>query len=133
MIQKILKKDKRKMRRKKIPVLGVFSVPGDHPYGPVGIILIGTTAWMVGICFFFFRNVEKKEYISWLSRPLMLVSIITALYWFIWTYLKDDNEWSLIVSLMDAEKAGCDPDFTTYPKCDDGDGDPCFTINEKKT
>ena len=86
---------------------------------------------MVGIRFLFFHNVEKKEYISWLSGPLMLVSIITALYWFIWTYLKDENEWSLIVSLMDAEKAGCDPDFTTYPECDDGDGDPCFTINEK--
>jgi len=112
-------------------LLFIICIAGDHPYGPIGIILIATTAWMVGIRFLFFRNVEKKEYISWLSGPLMLVSIITALYWFIWTFLKDENEWSLIVSLMDAEKAGCDPDFTTYPECDDGDGDPCFTINEK--
>jgi len=112
-------------------LLFVICISGDHPYGPVGIILIITTAWMVSIRFLFFRNVEKREYISWLSGPILLVSLVVALYWFIWTFLKEENEWTLINSLMHAEKAGCDPNFVTYPQCEAGDGEACFEVDEK--
>jgi len=107
----------------------IVFISSAHPYGPVAIILCATTAWMVGIRFLCFRNIERKEYISWLSGPLLLVSAAIGLYWFIWTFLKEENEWTLVNSLLDAEKAGCDPDFVNFPDCDDGTGNLCVTVD----
>ena len=61
----------------------------------------------------------------------MLVSLGVALGWFIWKFLKEENEWNLLISLLDTEKVGCDPDFDTYPQCDDGNGDSCIIVNGK--
>jgi len=104
-------------------------ISSAHPYGPIAIILVATTIWMVSIRFLCFRNIEKKKYISWLSGPLLLVSAAVGLYWIVWTFLREENEWTIANSLLDAEKAGCDPDFIAFPDCEYGEGKLCLIVN----
>ena len=36
-------------------LLFIISIAGDHTYGHIGMIIIVTTAWIVSVCFIFFR------------------------------------------------------------------------------
>jgi len=112
----------------------IFALSAEHPYGPVGIFLVVTTSWMVLVRLICYRHVTPKVYISWLSGPLVFVSQGVALYWFIWTFKKEENEWNMINNLASAEEAGCKPNFDDYPQCDlEGDGVVCFEVNAEES
>jgi len=118
-----------------IIVLGtaVFTLftSGRYPYGPIAIFVVLVSMWLVVIGRVVYKDVNPKIYVSWLSGPLFFNAVVVFVAWFVWTMLKDENEWSLILSLAEAEESGCEPDYSVYPDidCSDGNGGVCFTAD----
>jgi hypothetical protein len=118
-----------------IIVLGtsVFTlfVSGRYPYGPIALFVVLVAMWLVVIGRVVYKDVNPKVYVSWLSGPLFLNSIVVFVAWFVWTLLSEENEWSLNTSLAEAEASGCQPDFSVYSDmdCSDGSGGVCFTVD----
>lgn len=107
----------------------VLLLTGDYPYGPICLFAFLTPMWLVTVKNVFYSNVRTRTYVSWLSGPLFFISLITGIVWFIWTFLRDENEWNEITRVTSAEAAGCEPDLETYPECESqvNPGEACFT------
>mmetsp|Transcript_16023 Transcript_16023/g.30228 ORF Transcript_16023/g.30228 Transcript_16023/m.30228 type:complete len:866 (-) Transcript_16023:328-2925(-) len=113
--------------------IGFFTLftSGQYPYGPVALFVVLVALWLIMIGKVVYKDIAPKVYVSWLSGPLFFVSLVVFLSWFIWTFLREENEYNLIVSLAEAEKSGCEPNFADYPdlNCGDGMGGVCFTAD----
>jgi hypothetical protein len=92
--------------------------------------------WLVTIkdlCLF--QRVDTRTYISWLSGPLFFVALVTGIYWFVWTFLEDENEWNEFNKILYADESGCPkPDFRNHPQCESivNPGQICVTVTENK-
>jgi len=111
-----------------ISVLG-FVMSGQYPFFPGSLFIVYTTVWMTSIQKVLYKDVQPRTYVSWLSGPLFTVSVITFIAWLAWTFAKDENEWSEIMSLAESETSGCQPDFDKYPDCEGDDGGVCWTAD----
>jgi len=108
----------------------LLGISGEHPYGPISIYLVLSTLWLTAIKHTFFRNMATRKYVSWLSGPLFCTSMLIFLSWFIWTFWRDENEWTTSIRLLDASSTGCDADFTDRESCrGDQVGGVCFKPN----
>eukprot|EP00560_Eucampia_antarctica_P005527 CAMPEP_0197842018 /NCGR_PEP_ID=MMETSP1437-20131217/46504_1 /TAXON_ID=49252 ORGANISM="Eucampia antarctica, Strain CCMP1452" /NCGR_SAMPLE_ID=MMETSP1437 /ASSEMBLY_ACC=CAM_ASM_001096 /LENGTH=758 /DNA_ID=CAMNT_0043451845 /DNA_START=35 /DNA_END=2308 /DNA_ORIENTATION=- len=112
-------------------MLCVLFMSGNHPYGPIAMFTIFTPLWLVLMKSLFYPRKEMRVYVRWLGSPFLFVSVIAFLFWLVWSFMKDDHEWNDIMKISDAEKSGCDPDFTTYPQCrkSTNSNEVCFTID----
>ena len=109
----------------------VLCTSGSRPYAPISLMLVMTPLLLALIRIVFYPRVNAREYASWLTGPLYLISILTFLTWIIWTLWSDNHEWSIIRGISEAARAGCQPDFEEYPDCQDEDtGDVCFVVDE---
>jgi hypothetical protein len=108
----------------------VLSISSDHPYGPIAVFVVLLPFYLAGVKWLLYYTRPNREYIHWLSGPLFLVSFATLITWVVWTYLHNDNEWNLGVSLNDAIASGCVANYDDYPDCDAGDGTPCFEFDD---
>jgi hypothetical protein len=104
---------------------------GNHPYGPIALFVVVVAMWLIVIGKVVYKTIPPKVYVSWLSGPLFFVSFLVFLSWFIWTFQGERNEFNLIVSIAEAERSGCEPNFADYPdlNCGNGVGGVCFTAD----
>jgi len=71
-----------------------------------------------------------RKYVSWLSGPLFCTSVLIFLAWFIWTFWRDENEWTTSIRLLDASDTGCEANFKDREHCrGDQTGGVCFMPN----
>ena len=109
----------------------VLLLTGEYPYGPICLFAFLTPMWLVTVKNVFYSDVRTRTYVSWLSGPLLFISLLTGIVWFIWTFLRDENEWNEITRVTSAEAAGCEPDLETYPECASANNpeEACFTTD----
>ena len=107
----------------------------SHPYGPIAAFSFITPVWLIAAKQTCFRNLKTKTFVSWLSGPLYLISIVTGVIWLTWTFLEDENEWNEFNSIVYADAAGCQPDFNIYPECEslENPGQVCFVTTNNRT
>jgi hypothetical protein len=99
-------------------VILILFMTNLHPYGPMAFFAFLTPIWLIAIKGAFYSHIDARTYISWLSGPLLFVSVTIGLIWFAWTFLHDDNEWTDITRFTNADEAGCMPNFVEYPECE---------------
>lgn len=99
---------------------------GSNPYFPVMVFVILLPFYLAAVQQVFYSQNTTREFIYWVSGPLFVVAIGTAIGWIIWTLVDIENEWNLGVALNEAEASGCEANFEDYPDCDNGDGQACF-------
>ena len=111
-------------------VLTLF-ISGDYPYGPISLFIVLVAIWLVMVGKVIYKDVNPKVYVSWLSGPLFFNAIVIFAAWLTWTFLDEKNEWSLVISLAEAEASGCEPNYDDYSDldCTDGNGGVCFTAD----
>jgi len=107
----------------------VLAVSGAHPYGPISIFLVLTTLWLVCVHQIFFKSTPTRKYVTWLSGPLFYTSMLIFLSWIMWTFWRDENEWTTSIKLVDAGVTGCEADFTDHEHCRGPNGGVCFYPN----
>ena len=109
----------------------ILCTSAKRPYAPISVMLVMTPVFLSFVRLLFYPEVYARDYISWLTGPLYLVSVLTFISWFIWTLVKDENAWNVIRGIAEAEQAGCKPDFDEYPDCQNADGSDnvCFEVD----
>jgi len=107
----------------------VLAVSGAHPYGPISVFLVFTTLWLMSVHQIFFRSTPTRKYVAWLSGPLFYTSMLIFVSWLIWTFWRDENEWTTSIKLVDAGVTGCEADFTDREDCRGPNGGVCFYPN----
>lgn len=108
-------------------------VASDFPYAPICLYVIMLPLWMIVIGEMFYSNIRLKRFITWLSGPLLLLSMLVFTSWIVWILWDEKNEWNPTIGLSEADDSGCDPDFEQYPDCQDEDGGVCFTFTNSDT
>jgi len=104
----------------------VLSISGTHPYGPISVFLVLTTLYLMAIKYFVYKDKTARTYVSWLSGPLFFNSMLIFIGWFIWTFWKDENEWTISTKLIDAKRTGCEPNFDEHEQCRGNTTEVCF-------
>lgn len=99
-------------------VVLIFFLADKYPYGPMAFFAFATPIWLVALKGAFFSHIDTRTYISWLSGPLLFISVVTGVAWMVWTFLRDENEWNDITRFIYADDVGCYPDFKAYPECE---------------
>jgi len=104
----------------------------DYPYGPIACFAFIIPIWLISLksaCIF--QKLDTRTYTSWLSGPLFFVALVTGIYWFVWTFLEDENEWSEFNRILYADDSGCPrPDYREHPECESlvNPGQICVTV-----
>jgi len=114
-----------------LAVLVTF-IASTHPYGPISVYVVQTPIWLVMVRFLFYRKKSVRQYVPSLSGPLFVVSMVTFVVWFAWSWLDTKNGFTPVVKLFDAQALGCAPDFENYPECKrsaTSDTDVCFDVD----
>mmetsp|Transcript_27450 Transcript_27450/g.32013 ORF Transcript_27450/g.32013 Transcript_27450/m.32013 type:complete len:861 (-) Transcript_27450:1289-3871(-) len=106
----------------------VIIMSEDYPYGPISLFIVLMPLYLAVVQQVFYSGTNPRTFIHWLSGPLFVVAIITFLSWFVWTFLRDENEWNLMISLAEAKDSGCEANFDDYPDCEDN-GNTCFEVD----
>ena len=109
----------------------VLFYTGKHPYGPIAVYTIFTPFWLVWTKQIFYPRKAMKTYIKWHGGPLLFVSFVILTMWIIWILISKDHEWNDVMRLADAEKSGCNPDFTKHQECraPGTDDKVCFIVD----
>lgn len=106
----------------------VLLVSNQYPYGIITLFALIDPLWLLIVKTLFYRSVDTRTYVSWLSAPLFFTSILTAVAFIIWVFMDSGHAWNSVTRVNAAEKTGCVPDFDEYPDCmsQDGSGETCF-------
>ncbi len=83
-----------------------------------------TPMWLVLTKHLFYRHLEMRTYVPWLSGPLFFNAMVVLSTWLWWTFSTNAHEWTEASRLGDAQQSGCVPDFEKYPDCEDKDAAP---------
>lgn len=75
-------------------VIVILTQAAAHPYAPISLYMILTPIWMFTIKNIFYPDIKAKNFIVWLSGPLLFVGTQVFVVWLVWTTLNDhENEW----------------------------------------
>ena len=85
-----------------LAVLVTF-IASTHPYGPISVYVVQTPIWLVMVRFLFYRKKSVRQYVPSLSGPLFVVSMVTFVVWFAWSWLDEKNGYTPVVKLFDAQ------------------------------
>ena len=112
-------------------VVTVMLTSNEHPYGLISLFAFFNPLWLLMIKALFYRDFNARTFVSWLSGPLLLVSLLTEAAFVLWIFLDDGNEWNSVTKVEAAIRTGCEPNFVDYPDCvsDDGPGTTCFNVD----
>ena len=101
-----------------------------------------TPMWLVLSKQLFYRHLEMRTYVPWLSGPLFFNAMVVLSLWLYWTFSTNAHEMTDVTKLLDAQVSGCVPDFERFPDCETDDLKPgsrfdatrgvCFKINQFK-
>eukprot|EP00571_Detonula_confervacea_P007225 CAMPEP_0172327990 /NCGR_PEP_ID=MMETSP1058-20130122/60117_1 /TAXON_ID=83371 /ORGANISM="Detonula confervacea, Strain CCMP 353" /LENGTH=905 /DNA_ID=CAMNT_0013045083 /DNA_START=218 /DNA_END=2935 /DNA_ORIENTATION=- len=112
-------------------VIIVMLTSNEHPFGLISLFALFNPLWLLLVKSLFYRKRDARTYVSWLSGPLLLVSLLTAVAFIVWICLDYDNEWNSVTRAEAAIRTGCEPNFEDYPNCvnEDGSGGTCFYVD----
>lgn len=97
--------------------LMVLLMTDAYPYGPICFFAFFTPLFLISISKFLNTGVRTRVYVSWLSGPLLLISVIIGIVWLVWTFLRDENEFNEATKVAFAQATGCQPNLQDYPDC----------------
>ena len=98
-------------------VLLVLLITEDYPYGMVCLFAVFHPLWLLALKLSCYGSKENPTFVSWLSGPLLLVSVLIGIAWMAWVFVDPDNEWNILARVAAAERTDCPPDFTALPDC----------------
>ena len=83
----------------------VFFISGAlaNPEKLVLLYTVGIPAWFITTKHFFYRKVVFRDYVSWLTGPLLVAGIACIMYWGFWISLHKLHEWTPRTKVMMAE------------------------------
>lgn len=112
-------------------VIIVLLVSNEHPFGLISLYALFNPLWMLGVKNIFYRKRDARTFVSWLSGPLLLISLLTIASFIVWVCLNYDNQWNDVTKVEAAIRTGCEANFDDYPTCmsDDGSGTTCFYVD----
>lgn len=112
-------------------VLIVILVSNEVPFGIITIFACLNPLWLLLVKSMFYRKMETRNFVSWLSGPLFLISVLTAVAFVTWVCLDYSNEWNSVTEVEAAERTGCAANYENYPNCvsEDGSGNTCFYVD----
>ena len=84
----------------------VFFVSGGmyNPYWLILLCTIGTPAWFILSKHVFFRKVVFRDYVAWLTGPLLATAVFCIVGWGYWISLHKLNDWNKITKVYYAEE-----------------------------
>ncbi|GMI36118.1 hypothetical protein TeGR_g5281 [Tetraparma gracilis] len=65
----------------------------QYPQGLILVYTLGTVGWNILVKHVVYSTVEFRDYVSWLTAPLLIVSIACIVVFMNWTVQSDENEW----------------------------------------
>lgn len=112
-------------------VITVVLTSNEHPYGLISLFSLFNPLWLLMVKLLFYRESNARTFVSGLSGPLLLVSLLTLAAFVVWIFLDHDNEWNEVTKVKAAVRTGCEPNFTDHPNCvsEDGTGATCFYVD----
>jgi hypothetical protein len=108
-------------------VTTVMLTSNEHPYRLISLFALFNPLWLLMVKLLFYREFNVRTFVSGLSGPLLLVSLLTLAAFVVWIFLDHDNEWNEVTKVEAAVRAGCEPNFTDHPNC--GSGETCFYVD----
>jgi hypothetical protein len=116
--------------------LMVLLMTGDYPFGPISLFAFVTPLFLITMKQPLMPHIRTRVYLSWLSGPLFFVSVVNGFVWFVWTFLRNENEFNDATKVAFAQATGCEPNLEDFPYCatnstasDKNDG-LCFEVVE---
>ncbi len=112
-------------------VIIIMLVSNEHPFGLIALFALLNPLWMLMVKSIFYRSRDARTFVSWLSGPLLFISLLTAASFIAWICLDYDNEWNSVTRVEAAIRTGCEPNYNEYPNCQnaDGSGATCFYVD----
>ena len=112
-------------------VITVVLTSNEHPYGLISLFSLLNPLWLLTVKSLLYREFNARTFVSGLSGPLLLVSLLTLAAFVVWIFLDHDNEWNEVTKVEAAVRTGCEPNFTDHPNCvsEDGSGATCFYVD----
>jgi len=112
-------------------VLIVILVSNEVTFGIITLFALLIPLWLLMVMSLFYRGKDTRTFVSWLSGPLLLISLLTTLSFIIWVLSDYSNEWNRVTEVEAAQQTGCAANFEKYPNCisEDGSGDTCFYVD----
>eukprot|EP00804_Cyclotella_cryptica_P010315 CCRYP_012242-RC/>CCRYP_012242-RC protein AED:0.25 eAED:0.25 QI:1435/0.88/0.8/1/0.77/0.5/10/1334/884 len=98
-------------------MLWVLLVSNDIPYGIITMFAILNPLWLLMVKNLFYRNKDTRSFVGWLSGPLMMIAVLTALAFLGWVVASPSNRWNDVTKIEAAQRTGCAADFDEYPSC----------------
>ena len=112
-------------------VLLVMLMAHEHPYGIVCLFAIFMPLWLLALKLLRYDKTDTRKFVSWLSGPLLLLSLLVGLSWMAWVFSDPDNRWNIVAGVSAAERTGCEADYSEHPECMAGEesgGGTCFSV-----
>mmetsp|Transcript_28586 Transcript_28586/g.68827 ORF Transcript_28586/g.68827 Transcript_28586/m.68827 type:complete len:943 (-) Transcript_28586:155-2983(-) len=112
-------------------IIIVVLTSNEHPFGLISLFALFNPLWLLLVKSLFYRARDARTYVSWLSGPLFLVSLLTAAAFIAWIFVDFDNKWNNVTQVEAAERTGCEANFDDYPNCasEDGSTGTCFYVD----
>ena len=101
-------------------MLWVLLVSNEIPYGIIAMFAILNPLWLLMVKNVFYRKVDTRTFVGWLSGPLLLITIFTAVAFVVWVIVSPENRWNDVTRVQAAQHTGCAADFEEYPSCSSG-------------
>mmetsp|Transcript_32018 Transcript_32018/g.63430 ORF Transcript_32018/g.63430 Transcript_32018/m.63430 type:complete len:871 (+) Transcript_32018:215-2827(+) len=111
----------------------VLFTAGDYPYGSLCLFVVSAPAYLLCMKALFWPREKTRNYVAWLTGPLLAVGTATVVGWVAWTAVAGGrNQWGQYTRLAYSAQAGCTPDFSMRPGCADPEWvngtSPCFYL-----
>lgn len=115
-------------------ILLVMLVSNDYPYGIITMFALFNPLWLLVVKSIFYRTRDTRLFVSWLSGPLLLISVLIAGTFIGWVFWSSENQWNSVTKVEAAERTGCAANFEEYPNCinEDGTGEACFYLDNSE-
>jgi len=112
-------------------VIIVILVSNEVTFGIITLFALLNPLWLMMVGSLFYKGKDRRTFVTWLSGPLLLISVLTAVSFIVWVCLDYSNEWNNVTKVEAAERTGCAADFEEYPYCanEDGSGSTCFYVD----
>jgi hypothetical protein len=101
-------------------ILGIFFNAANYPASPLVVFMLSMPFYLMSWKYILFF-VDFRNYVNWLSTPLFITASVTGLYWFVWTFQGNNNEWNNSLRNYNADYIDCAPNFdqdSGYPGCE---------------
>mmetsp|Transcript_12178 Transcript_12178/g.26281 ORF Transcript_12178/g.26281 Transcript_12178/m.26281 type:complete len:890 (+) Transcript_12178:181-2850(+) len=101
-------------------VLIVILVSNEFPYGIITLFAVLNPLYLLVVKSVFYGGNRTRTFATWLSGPLVVVSVLITVSFIVWVAVDYSNEWNDVTKVEAAVRTGCDANFDEYPNCSSG-------------